>query len=252
VSNGFTYRDVHISTFNAVLIACDEETADVDIQHYNRPYYVAGGLASRPVLGAKRFKCAMIVSGDDSDVLNTKLTLLLGLLSPNAGENYLKFDHYTDRQFVAVVDSSARVARLGSNVAQIEVSFMVPSGFGVALVEQSGSIVNSKFPSSGTVSGSAIAPAIITITATSSGSYVQVYCADTGTGRTARLNRGIASNDQLIFNGVTGEVKHNGVNVESALTAGSLLPALLGGIQNTITITGVTCTATCTVRGRFA
>lgn len=250
MSNGFTYRGVHISTFNAVLIACDEETADVDIQHYNRPYYVAGGLASRPVLGAKRFKCAMIVSGDDSDVLNTKLTLLLGLLSPSAGENYLKFDHYTDRQFVAVVDSSARVARLGSNVAQVEVSFMVPSGFGVALVEQSGSIVDSKFPPSGTVAGSAIAPAIITIAASSTGSYVQVYCADTG--RTARLNRNIASNDQLIFNGVTGEVTHNSVNVESALTAGSLLPALLGGIQNTITITGVTCTATCTVRGRFA
>jgi len=250
VSNGFTYRDVHISTFNAVLIACDEETADVDIQHYNRPYYVAGGLASRPVLGAKRFKCAMIVSGDDSDVLNTKLTLLLGLLSPSAGENYLKFDHYTDRQFVAVVDSSARVARLGSNVAQIEVSFMVPSGFGVALVEQSGSIVNSKFPSSGTVSGSAIAPAIVTITATTSGSYVQVWC--TNTVRTARLNRDIAMNDVVIFNGVTGEVKHNNVNVESALTAGSLLPALLGGIQNTITITGISCTATCSVLGRFA
>jgi len=250
VSNGFTYRDVHISTFNAVLIACDEETADVDIQHYNRPYYVAGGLASRPVLGAKRFKCAMIVSGDDSDVLNTKLTLLLGLLSPSAGENYLKFDHYTDRQFVAVVDSSARVARLGSNVAQIEVSFMVPSGFGVALVEQSGSIVNSKFPSSGTVSGSAIAPAIVTITATTSGSYVQVWC--TNTVRTARLNRDIAMNDVVIFNGVTGEVKHNNVNVESALTAGSLLPALLGGVQNTISITGVSCTATCSVLGRFA
>ena len=250
MSNGFTYRDVHISTFNAVLIACDEETADVDIQHYNRPYYVAGGLASRPVLGAKRFKCAMIVSGDDSDVLNTKLTLLLGLLSPSAGENYLKFDHYTDRQFVAVVDSSARVARLGSNVAQIEVSFMVPSGFGVALVEQSGSIVNSKFPSSGTVSGSAIAPAIVTITATTSGSYVQVWC--TNTDRTARLNRDIAMNDVVIFNGVTGEVKHNNVNVESALTAGSLLPALLGGIQNTITITGISCTATCSVLGRFA
>ena len=250
MSNGFTYRDVHISTFNAVLIACDEETADVDIQHYNRPYYVAGGLASRPVLGAKRFKCAMIVSGDDSDVLNTKLTLLLGLLSPSAGENYLKFDHYTDRQFVAVVDSSARVARLGSNVAQIEVSFMVPSGFGVALVEQSGSIVNSKFPSSGTVSGSAIAPAIVTITATTSGSYVQVWC--TNTVRTARLNRDIAMNDVVIFNGVTGEVKHNNVNVESALTAGSLLPALLGGVQNTISITGVSCTATCSVLGRFA
>ncbi len=248
--NGFTYRDVHISTFDAVLVAIEEQTADVDIQHYNRPYYVAGGLASRPVLGAKRFKCAMIVSGDDSNVLNTKLTLLLGLLSPSAGENYLLFDHYPDRQFVAVVDSATSVARLGANAARVEVTFMIPSGYGVALSEQSGSIVNSKFPSSGTVAGSAIAPAIITIAASSTGSYVQVYCADTG--RTARLNRNIASNDQLIFNGVTGDVKHNNVNVESALTAGSLLPALLGGIQNTITITGVSCTATCSVLGRFA
>jgi len=249
-NNGFTFRDVHISTFDAVLVGIEESTAEIDVQHFKRPYHVAGGIASRPVYGAKRFRCKLVVSGDDVDDLNENLTLLLGLLSPSAGENYLKFDHYTDRQFVAVVDSATTIERTGANVAHVDVSFLVPSGFGVALIAQKGSIVSSKFPASGVVQGSCVAPAIVTITATTSGSYVQVWC--TNTDRTARLNRDIAMNDVVIFNGVTGEVKHNNVNVESALTAGSLLPALLGGIQNTITITGISCTATCSVTGRFA
>ncbi len=196
----------------------------------------------------------ILIGGSNADRLD-RLDLVKAVVTPTAGVKSLRFDfeNHLEREYMARVNGPIIVTLKGSANLQFQLNFIVPSVFARDRAETSQTITVDEtpeafnVPAAGTVPGSVekIRPVWV-ITNTNAGATSSCVLVNTTRSETLTWTGALAHNDKLRIDCQREAIEKSDdggstySSVISGMTVGDPFPLLTPGVQNAMTLTGVT------------
>lgn len=210
-----------------------------------------GGYSQGGLLDAKEIPVVCHIAGTSNSNLKLKIDALRALLDPANGEKTLRFDHESDRYYLARLAGESEFNYIGPSAMQFELRFQCadPHAFSttettqVLAIESNPDTFNA--PATGVIAGTTYARPVWKVKNTTGGAVSVITLQNTTTGETITCTYTVPNNDWIRFDSQRERLQYSPDDTEwfdimgYLSTSNKLFPRLKAGVANALAVVGL-------------